>query len=97
MALVTNWYFIVIQSLHQTHDTHYYENLKNINQTPKNYMGVNIYSLLDFFTKEKLEKKLKIKNKGNRKSNFIFWNFEDQIEWKTREGKKWKNIIKGKF
>jgi hypothetical protein len=22
MALVTNWYFIIIQSLHQTHDTH---------------------------------------------------------------------------
>jgi hypothetical protein len=24
---------------------------------------------------------LKIKNKGNRKINFIFWNFEDQKEW----------------
>jgi hemerythrin superfamily protein len=31
-----------------------------------------------------LEKKLKIRNKGNRKSNFVFWNFEDQNEWKNR-------------
>jgi hypothetical protein len=54
--------------------------LKNINQTPKNNMGTNIYSLLDFLKKEKLEKKLKIRNKGNRKTNFIFWNFEDQKE-----------------
>jgi len=42
---------------------------------------------------------LKIKNKGNKKTNFIFWNFEDQKEWKNR-GKKneifRKNIIKEK-
>jgi hypothetical protein len=57
MALVTNWYFIVIQSLHQTHDIEQYANLKNINQTLKIYMGMNMYSLLNFFTKEKLEKK----------------------------------------
>jgi hypothetical protein len=47
-------------------------------------MGINIYSLLDYLKKEKLEKKLKIRNKGNRKTNFIFWNFEDQNEWKNR-------------
>jgi hypothetical protein len=28
---------------------------------------------------------LKIKNKRNRKTNFIFWNFEDQKEWKTKQ------------
>jgi len=55
-----------------------------MNQTPKNYMGMNIYNLLEFFLREKLEKKLKIRNKGNRKTNFIFWNFEDQNEWKNR-------------
>jgi len=27
---------------------------------------------------------LKIRNKRNRKKNFIFWNFEDQKEWKKR-------------
>jgi hypothetical protein len=27
---------------------------------------------------------LKIKNKGSKKTNFIFWNFEDQKEWKIR-------------
>jgi len=35
-----------------------------------------------------LNKKLKIKNKGNRETNFIFWNFKDQkngkIEWKQK-------------
>jgi hypothetical protein len=31
-------------------------------------MGMNIYNLLDFKKKEKLE----IKNEGNRKANFIF-------------------------
>jgi len=31
-----------------------------------------------------MEKKLKIRNKGNRKTNFIFKNFEDQKEWKNR-------------
>jgi hemerythrin superfamily protein len=25
-----------------------------------------------------------IEKKGNRKTNFIFWNFEDQKEWKNR-------------
>jgi len=55
-----------------------------MNQTPKNYMGMNIYNLLELFLREKLEKNLKIRNKGNRKTNFIFWNFEDQNEWKNR-------------
>jgi hypothetical protein len=27
---------------------------------------------------------LKIRNKRNRKTNFIFWNFEDQKEWKNK-------------
>jgi hypothetical protein len=27
---------------------------------------------------------LKIKNKGNRKTNFIFWNFEDQKKGKKK-------------
>jgi hypothetical protein len=27
----------------------------------KNYMGINIYSLLDFLKKEKLEKKIEVK------------------------------------
>jgi hypothetical protein len=27
---------------------------------------------------------LKIRNKGNTKTNFIFWNFEDQKEWENR-------------
>jgi len=27
---------------------------------------------------------LKIRNKGNRKTNFIFWNSENQKEWKNR-------------
>jgi hypothetical protein len=42
---------------------------------------------------------MKMKNKGNRKTNFIFWNFEDQKEWKNR-GKTKKisrtNIVKEK-
>jgi len=46
--------------------------LKNINETPKNYMGMNIYSLLDFKKKEKLKKKLKIKNKRNIKQTSSF-------------------------
>ncbi len=41
---------------------------------------MNIYSLLDFLLKEKLEKKLKLRNNGNRKTNFIFWNFENKKE-----------------
>jgi hypothetical protein len=72
--------------------------LKNINQTPKNYMGMNIYNLLDFLLK-KLKTKLKIRNKGNRKSNFVFWNFEDQNEWKNKGKTKeifWTNIIEEK-
>ncbi len=61
---------------------------------------MNIQSLLDFFLNKKLEKKtLKIRNKGNRKTNFILWNFEDQKEWnnrgKTKEIFK-TNIIKEK-
>ncbi len=56
---------------------------------------MNIYNLLDFKKKEKLE----IKNEGNRKANFIFQNFEDQKEWKNK-GKKFfffrTNIIKEK-
>jgi hypothetical protein len=42
---------------------------------------------------------LKIRNKGNRKTNFIFWNFEDQKEWKSRGKTKetfQTNIIKEK-
>jgi hypothetical protein len=39
MTLVTWWYFIIIQNLHQTHDTHYYASLKNANQTPKKLHG----------------------------------------------------------
>jgi hypothetical protein len=31
-----------------------------------------------------LEIKLKLKNKRNRKTNFIFWNFEDQKKWKIK-------------
>jgi len=27
---------------------------------------------------------LKIRNKINRKTNIIFWNFEDQKEWKNK-------------
>jgi len=61
MALITNWYFIVIQNLHQTPETHSYANLKNINQTPKNFMGMKIYSQLNFKKKEKMEKN------GNKK------------------------------
>jgi hypothetical protein len=42
---------------------------------------MNIYSLLDFLKRERLGgKKLKIRNKGNRKKTLkiIFWNFKDQ-------------------
>jgi hypothetical protein len=35
--------------------------LKNINQTPKNFMGMKIYSQLNFKKKEKMEKN------GNKK------------------------------
>jgi hypothetical protein len=39
---------------------------------PKNnYIGMKKYHPLNFIIK-KIEKKLKIKNKGNRKTNFIF-------------------------
>jgi len=44
---------------------------------------MNIYHLLDFRKKKKMEKKLKI---GNRKTNFIFWNFKDPKKWKIGEG-----------
>jgi len=44
---------------------------------------MNIYSLLNFKKKEKLEK-IENKKKGNRKTNFIFWNFEDQKKGKKR-------------
>jgi hypothetical protein len=60
---------------------------------------MNIYSLLDFLLKEKLEKILKLRNNGNRKTNFIFWNFENKKELKNRGGKKEifrTNIIKEK-
>ncbi len=63
-------------------------------------MGMNIYSLLDFFEKEKFEKHLKIRNRGNTKTNFIFWNFEDQKERKSRGETKEvfrTNIIKKKI
>ncbi len=55
---------------------------ENINQTPKNYMGMNIYSILDFL---EIGIFLEIRNKRSRKRNFILWNFEDQKEWKNRE------------
>jgi len=50
---------------------------------------MNIYNLLDsnFLN----GKRLKIRNKGNKKTNFIFWNFEDQKEWKNR-GKQKKHL-----
>jgi hypothetical protein len=47
-------------------------------------MGMKIYSLLDFFKKKNWGIFLKIRNKGNRKTNFIFWNFENQKEWENR-------------
>jgi hypothetical protein len=56
-------------------------------KSQKNYMGMNIYHLLDLFLKKNLGKKFKIGNKGNRKANFIFWKFKDQRKWKKR-GKK---------
>ncbi len=52
-------------------------------------MGINIYSLLDFFKTEKLKKKLKLKNKGNQKTNFIFWKFKDQKMEKQVKKKKY--------
>jgi hypothetical protein len=42
---------------------------------------------------------LKIKNKGNTKTNFIFWKFENQKEWENRGETKeifTTNIIKEK-
>jgi hypothetical protein len=53
--------------------------LKNVNQTPKKLHGYeHIYST-GFLEKKKIRKrKLKIRNKGNRKKNFIFWNFKDK-------------------
>jgi hypothetical protein len=40
---------------------------------------VNITSFTRFFKKRKIGRnKLKIRNKGNRKTNFISQNFEDQ-------------------
>jgi hypothetical protein len=47
-------------------------------KSQKNYMGMYIYHLMDFFKKKNLEKKFKIGNKGNRKEIFIFWKFKDQ-------------------
>jgi hypothetical protein len=38
-------------------------------------MGMNIYSLLDFLKKEKLQKKLKIRNIGNRKKKLHLLEF----------------------
>jgi hypothetical protein len=43
---------------------------------------------------------LKIRNKRTRKTNFIFWNFEDQKEWKNKGKTKeifQTNIIKEKY
>ncbi len=42
-------YHIVIQSLHQTHDTHWYVSLKNGNQTPKKLHGYEYISSTGFF------------------------------------------------
>ncbi len=94
MTLVTWWYFIIIQNLHQTHDTHYYASLKNANQTPKKLHGYEHIQSTGFFIK-KIGNFLKIRYKGNRKTNFIFQNFKDQkngkIGGKTKFGT---NIIK---
>jgi hypothetical protein len=45
---------------------------------------MNIYNLLDFLIKTNWEKNWKIRNKGNRKTNLVFWKFEDQNEWKNK-------------
>ncbi len=59
---------------------------------------MNIYSLLNFLRKKKNWKRMKRRNKGNSKTNFIFWNFEDKKKWK--KGKKREifrtNIVKEK-
>jgi hypothetical protein len=59
MTLFTNWYFIVIQSLYQTHDTHKHKKinflkvfLKNEKKNPFNFF---------FKTKKRLKKKRKVK------------------------------------
>jgi hypothetical protein len=40
----------------------------------KKFMGMNIYHLLEFFLKRKIEILLEI---GNKKTNITFWNFID--------------------
>jgi len=45
-----------------------------VNQTPKKLHGYEHIYYVGFLK----IKKLKIKNKGNRETNFIFWNFKDQ-------------------
>jgi hypothetical protein len=53
--------------------------LKTVNQTQKKLLDVNVTSSIRFLKKRKIGRnKLKIRNKGNRKTNFIFWNFKDQ-------------------
>jgi hypothetical protein len=54
--------------------------LKNVNQTQKKLLGVNITSSTRFFLEKKNWKKYieNKKKKGNRKTNFIFRNFKDQ-------------------
>jgi hypothetical protein len=50
-------------------------------------MGMNIYSLLNFY-KKKLEKKLKIRNKGIRKNTSSFENLKTKKNGKKGEKKR---------
>ncbi len=68
MALVINWYLIVIQTLHQTHDTNWYASSKNVNQTQKTLHVYEHILSTRFFQKRKIGKKLKIEKK--------IWNFK---------------------
>ncbi len=43
---------------------------------------------VDFFFKKKNSKNWKKGEKGNRKTNFIFWNFKDHKKWKIGDLKK---------
>jgi hypothetical protein len=57
--------------------------LKNINQTPKNYMGINIYSLLNL-KKKKIWKKMKIKIKEIEKKTSFFGILKTKTKGKRR-------------
>ncbi len=58
--------------------------MKNVNQTQKELCGYEHILSMEFFQKKKLENKLgilflvKIRNKGNKKTTFIFWNLKKQ-------------------